>query len=78
MSGQTVYFEKMEQPLMTQQNYYGQNFEGTLITGICIVIVLCMMGAWTLMSSGLHGCKVSDYTYCGDPSEPEHAGPNHK
>jgi len=57
---------------MANEKYYGEKFEGPLITGICIFIVLSMAGAWSLMSKETHGCRVSEYTYCGETAVEHH------
>jgi hypothetical protein len=51
---------------MSEHSYYGQEFEGKLITALSVVIILSMFGAWKLMSSRINDCKAMDYTYCGE------------
>jgi hypothetical protein len=57
---------------MTTEQYYGEKFETPLIIVISTVIVLAMFGAWKLMSLETHGCRVSEYTYCGEKVAPQH------
>lgn len=58
---------------MNKQSYYGENFEGMIITGMSLLIILALIGAWSLMSQPLHEeCSAMTYTYCGPSAEKPH------
>lgn len=61
------YLEQM----MSKRSYYGEQYEGMIIGVMSLIIIVSLLGACSLMNKAKEGCRVSEYTYCGE-KEVEH------
>ena len=49
------------------QDEYAAKKENTVIALMAIVIVLCLVGAFSLYKAATPECLRQEYIYCGDP-----------
>ena len=49
---------------MSGSTEYGEKFEGLIVTTMCTVMILCLVGVGMLVNYGVSQCQPTEYTYC--------------